>query len=299
MRVPSPSLDQRTRASLQTIGKFNGPWLVRGVRAVLAATFEQVWQGGTPFQILPVIPGALQGVSTAPADNLAGTGATHLKIWYLNSRFELQLATVVMGGITRIDAKIWDVVNNIPTVRPVTDALRVLRVEVAGVGSTGANIGKITVSIATVEQCVIPTIGSVLTSSALFNVGSPGAFTVPLGFVATLDGFSCDPTGPSCVLQVRPPEFPFKTVVASGNGISVSPMDFRTPMSWGPGTDMRLVYESLAAQIGTVMAPMAKLLLSPTQLSVDVQFEALVPDLPDVQTAPQAGFESNPLPAPV
>jgi hypothetical protein len=239
---------------------------------VAALTTEQVWQGSAAFQTLPAAGGALEVVSNIASDNSTGTGAREVDVLYLTVRLELRLARGKTNGLTPAALSRVDIQTG--ALGPVvTDAFRVVAVNIRLTGASDINDGEVSVNIATVEQARIVRQTTAITTIMRCRA-RPGAFTVPVGFCALLDAWDFD-SGPVVALQARPPRMPWQGVVGHSekdfNASESSEHEQPNPMSFEAGTDLRLVYEEIAGgpPATTYIAPTVNLYLFPSTETTD------------------------------
>lgn len=265
------ALDARTAAAIGTDGRQAAPWLLQGVRQVTSLVSEQVWQGTAAFPTLPAVGGALEVVSNVGTDTGGGVGARTVEVLYLNARFHLRLARGTLAGLVPATCNLVDIQTG-AVGAPVTDAFRVLAVDISTTGASDINDGEVDVTIATVQQARIPRQTTAITTMMRCRA-RPGGFTVPVGFCALLDTVDLG-AGPVTSLQARPPRFPWMGVVGQGQkGLGIRPpgSPIPDPVVFSAGTDLRLVYEELLGGVPatTYTAPRVALYLHPSDETTD------------------------------
>jgi hypothetical protein len=133
-----------------------------GYNSAVGATEEDVWSQGGVYPWI-VAPGtALEVVSSATADTLAGTGVQKVRITYLDSTYAQQTETISMAGTA-------------PVALTDTSVLRVNSIRATQVGTGGVAIGNITCRLVGGASTVYREI------QLGFTRGRGLCYTVPLG----------------------------------------------------------------------------------------------------------------------
>lgn len=123
---------------------------------------ETIWNGGTIYAF-PASAGVIACSSGSALDTAAGTGARTVLIEGLNASYETITETVTLDGVVPVNTS--------------ASFLRVSRVSVMTAGSTAANQGELSFTIAAVSVATIP-VGN--------NRSAIGIYTVPAGKIAYL-----------------------------------------------------------------------------------------------------------------
>lgn len=143
--------------------------IVQGVnflhRAFITGTFgstvQTAWAASTIW-VPPTTATTMTIVSTSADDSAAGIGARTVSIAGLDSNYAEISEVITMNGVTAVTTT--------------KSYLRIQRMTVATAGSTGTNVGNITISNASLQGTIEPTVGQ----------SSFSMYTVPAGKVAYL-----------------------------------------------------------------------------------------------------------------
>ena len=74
-----------------------------GVNYDIDIGIEDVWDGGGIYGFFPTMRKSLNIVSTSAQDNPAGTGATVVRIFGLNHRWDMQTENITLNGLTPVN----------------------------------------------------------------------------------------------------------------------------------------------------------------------------------------------------
>jgi hypothetical protein len=131
---------------------------------VASGTPEDIWDGGGIYDF-PDVASILDIQSDSVEDNPSGTGATDIGIQGLDENYELQTEIVELNGTT--------------TVNTTKKFLRVFRSAVRNAGSSGTNVGNITLD----SQEEALTMAQI---TALTGQTNMALYTIPRGYVGFL-----------------------------------------------------------------------------------------------------------------
>lgn len=135
MRIPVANDKPRVSSTdyLYDIAKRNidgmVPFYIYGYNPNVGVTDEVVWEYSTGFTF-PSVPMRMELISTSGQDGVGGTGALTVKLYYLDTLYNLRTETVTMNGLVAA-----------PTIA--TNIYRVNNMVVQSAGSNNAPVGNI------------------------------------------------------------------------------------------------------------------------------------------------------------
>lgn len=135
--------------------------------SALQNVLREVWDGPTDRYVPPAAPIQMQVVSSSANDTAAGTGARSVRIYYLDTNYVAHDETVILNGTT-------------PVLTAATNILRVNKMHVKTVGSSGVSAGNIS----------LQAVGGAVTYSYMIagrNLARQAIYTVPDGFRLRLE----------------------------------------------------------------------------------------------------------------
>lgn len=160
-----------------------------GLNQDIDSSFETIWEGGGSYTGFDAVVAETVEVFSASAnDTAAGTGARTIKIYGLDSSYDLAEETVTLSGVTAVDT--------------VGTYIRVYRAQVITAGSGGYNAGIITIRQKTTTANVFAALRANTNNTLI------GAYTIPNNKTGYLHSWTAMTAGSvaannSCRLQAR------------------------------------------------------------------------------------------------